>query len=48
MPLDKFTEEAMAGLCRGDLEIPVGSSKLSWERYEKGKNEEMTSPKRKP
>lgn len=47
MPLDKFTEEAMEGLCRGDLQIPVGNSKLTWERFERGKIEEMTSRNRK-
>ena len=47
LPLDKFTEEAMAGLRRGDLQIPVGNAKETWERFEQGKNEEMTSPNRK-
>ncbi|KAI0702528.1 hypothetical protein BC835DRAFT_1321137 [Cytidiella melzeri] len=47
MPLEKFTEEAMAGLRRGDLQIPVGNSKATWEHFAKGTNEEMTSPDRK-
>ncbi|KAI0348457.1 NAD(P)-binding protein [Trametopsis cervina] len=47
MPLDAFTEEAMAGLCRGDFQIPVGNAKDTWYRFERGKNEELNSPQRK-
>lgn len=39
MPLAEFTSEAMAGLTRGDLQIPVGGSKESFEKFEKGKME---------
>ena len=39
MPLDKFTEETMAGLCRGDVQICPGDSKEKWEKFEKGKIE---------
>jgi len=47
MPLEEFTEQAMAGLCRGDFQIPVGNSSYAWDKYEKGKVEEILSPHRK-
>ncbi len=47
LPLDKFTEEAMAGLIHGDLQIPVGVAKDTWERFEKGKSEDLISPVKK-
>lgn len=43
LPLDKFTEETMAGLCRGDLHICPGDTKEKWEKFEKGKLEMMAS-----
>ncbi|KZP32372.1 NAD(P)-binding protein [Athelia psychrophila] len=39
MSLAEFTREAMEGLARGDMQIPVGRSKESFERFEKGKME---------
>lgn len=48
MPLDKFTEEAMDGLCRGGLQIAVGNAKLVWDAFEVGKPEAMVSPTRRP
>ncbi|TFY61938.1 hypothetical protein EVJ58_g4200 [Rhodofomes roseus] len=41
MPLDEFTKEAMEGLQRGDVEIPVGKSAQQWEAFEKGKLEKV-------
>lgn len=41
LPLDKFTEQAMAGLCRGDVQICPGDSQDKWVKYEKGKIEQM-------
>ncbi|KAI0348456.1 NAD(P)-binding protein [Trametopsis cervina] len=48
MPLDKFTEEAMDGLCRGGLQIAVGNAKPVWDAFEAGKPEAMVSPTRRP
>jgi len=39
MPLAEFTREAMEGLARGDVQIPIGRSKESFEKFEKGKME---------
>ncbi|KAI0093464.1 NAD-P-binding protein [Irpex rosettiformis] len=48
MPLDKFTEEALAGLVEGGLQIPVGNAKPTWTRFESGKAEAMVDPNRTP
>lgn len=37
MPLKEFTSLAMDGLKRGDVQIPVGTAKESFELFEKGK-----------
>lgn len=39
LPLDEFTKQAMEGLKRGDVEIPVGSALGQWNKFEKGKLE---------
>ena len=39
MPLEEFTGLAMDGLKHGDVQIPVGSAKESFEQFEKGKME---------
>ncbi len=46
MPLDKFTEEALAGLVEGGLQIPVGNAKPAWTQFETGKAEAMVDPNR--
>ncbi|KAL7285167.1 hypothetical protein ACG7TL_000259 [Trametes sanguinea] len=37
MPLKEFTEHAMAGLIRGDPNIPVGTASQDFNHFEKGK-----------
>jgi len=39
MSLSDFTKEAMAGLVRGDTQIPVGMSVEQWKTFEDGKLE---------
>ncbi|KAF7971827.1 hypothetical protein HWV62_19833 [Athelia sp. TMB] len=39
MPVEEFTGLAMDGLKRGDVQIPVGNAKDSFEKFEKGKME---------
>jgi len=41
MSLEDFTKEALEGLKRGDVEIPVGMVKRQWETFEKGKLENV-------
>ncbi|KAH8102477.1 NAD-P-binding protein [Cristinia sonorae] len=41
MPLTEFTDKAIAGLLRGDVQIGIGNSGKDWERYEKGKVEQI-------
>ncbi|KZT05922.1 NAD(P)-binding protein [Laetiporus sulphureus 93-53] len=41
MPLVDFTKEAMEGLKRGDLQIPVGTNAEQWNEFEKGKIERV-------
>ena len=45
MPLEEFTKHTMEGLIRGDLDIPVGISAGSFEKYEKGKREQVEGTK---
>ena len=42
MPLKDCVEQIIAGLCRGDPQIAVGSAKGDWERFESAKVEEMS------
>ncbi|KAI9058840.1 NAD-P-binding protein [Trametes sanguinea] len=39
MPLKEFTEHAMAGLIRGDPNVPVGNASQDFNHFEKGKQE---------
>ncbi|KAI9850049.1 MAG: hypothetical protein M1838_006164 [Thelocarpon superellum] len=39
MPLDKFTDDAYAGLVRGDTEIPVGDAKKWYDSFESHRQE---------
>ena len=39
MPLDEFTQHAMAGLERGDFQIFVPQTEEAWEAIEKGRIE---------
>ncbi|OCH95777.1 NAD(P)-binding protein [Obba rivulosa] len=41
MPLNTFTEYVMEGLKRGDFQITPGTSGENWERFEKGKLENI-------
>ncbi|GJE85776.1 NAD(P)-binding protein [Phanerochaete sordida] len=41
LPLDEFTEQTMAGLCRGDVQVCPGDTQDKWDKFEKGKIELM-------
>ncbi|KAI1793897.1 NAD(P)-binding protein [Ganoderma leucocontextum] len=41
MPLDQFTKLTMEGLIRGDPDIAVGFAATHFEKYEKGKREQV-------
>ncbi len=41
MPLGDFTEKAIAGLLTGDVQVPIGMASQAWERFEKGKLEQL-------
>ncbi|KZT75184.1 NAD(P)-binding protein [Daedalea quercina L-15889] len=43
LPLEDFTKEAMEGLKRGDVQIPVGRVKQQWDIFEKGKLEKSAN-----
>lgn len=42
MPLEPFTKDAMAGLCRGDVLIGVGDAQDKLDKWESGKLEAIS------
>ncbi|TCD69987.1 hypothetical protein EIP91_005576 [Steccherinum ochraceum] len=47
MPLTEFTQKAMEGLLRGDMQIPVGVALDTWTKFEKPKLEAVADQARK-
>ena len=41
MPLDEFTRITMEGLISGKPEVPVGAVAQAFEKYERGKREQL-------
>ena len=41
MPLDEFTRITMEGLISGKPEVPVGVVAQAFEKYERGKREQL-------
>lgn len=41
MTLPEFTEKAITGLLTGDVQVPIGMASTLWERFEKGKLEQL-------
>ena len=46
MPLTEFTQKAMDGLLRGDMQIPVGVALDTWTKFEKPKLEAVAEQAR--